>query len=81
MQRKIYYKSLEICKKVFDEDNLRTADCYNRLGSLYYKLDENEKSLEYLDKVLKIRVKYLGEDHPSVRKTYCNIQRVKDDID
>ena len=74
-------QALEVCKKVFDEDNLRTADCYNLLGLLYYKLDKSEKSLEYLDKVLKIRVKYLGEDHPSVRKTYCNIQRVKDEID
>lgn len=74
-------QALEICKKVFAEDNLRTADCYNLLGLLYYKLDKNEKSLEYLAKVLKIRVKYLGEDHPSVQKTYCNIQRVKYEIE
>ncbi len=57
----------------------KTADTYNTIGQLYYKLGKYEKALEFYNKaldILDIKLKTIGEIHSDTAITILNIGTV-----
>ncbi len=64
--------SLDIIKFV-GSSHIDCSDLYNNLGSIYDKINEKEKSLNYYKKSLKIKENFLGNNHSDTAITYDNI--------
>ena len=71
--QKIYLQQIALCEKLYGIDSQETASSYNRIGVVYYLLEEYPKALEYHFKALAIREKVLGTDHPDTSGSYNNI--------
>ena len=54
------------------------ASLLNQIGGLYYKLNMNDKSLDYHTQALQIQKEILGEKDPSVAESYNSIGEVYD---
>ena len=69
-----YNKALDIRKKIQGENSLDVAMVYNNLANIYASyLNDDEQALLYLKKVLEIREKQLGPEHPETARTLGNI--------
>ncbi|AXT51625.1 CHAT domain-containing protein [Aquimarina sp. BL5] len=63
-------KALVLARKVYGENNVRTAYFYSYLGELYHEIDQYEKAFEYANKGLDIRLKIFGEHNFYVVESY-----------
>jgi len=66
-------------EKVLGEDHKKTLGSLNNLGTVYHKMKDYEKALEYYERALKGREKTLGKTHPDTLNTVGNIAIVYDD--
>ena len=53
------------------------AGTYNNIAGVYQRQGKYEMALELYEKCLAIRIKALGEDHPSVATTYHSVAPAK----
>ena len=63
----------ESIAKTLEENSENEGNLLYSLGIVYYSQGEYEKALEYYEKSLKIRLSILGENHPSMARSYNNI--------
>ena len=72
---KLYKKSAEIRKKLFDDDDIDTAESYHNLAGL---LDFGEGAADLYKKALSIRRAKLGEEHANTLSTMQNLAATYD---
>lgn len=63
-----FEKALELAK-----DPKTITSIFNNLGTTYMFLKNHEKAIENLQKAIELKLKYLGERHPSLATTYHNL--------
>jgi CHAT domain-containing protein/Tfp pilus assembly protein PilF len=68
--------ALDINKKVFGEENSRTADSMHNLGRLYYEAHVPQQARPLFGRALEIRRKVLGEKHLDTAETLDLLGRV-----
>jgi tetratricopeptide (TPR) repeat protein len=72
----LYFKALDIRRKVLGKEHLDTATTYNGIAGVYKNQHDYEKALEWYFKALAIKKKVLSKEHPSMATTYNNIATV-----
>ena len=70
LQLKKALENLEIQKKVLPHNHSHIVTSYSYIGSVYHRLGEPGKELEYKLKALAIREKTLPESHPDIARSY-----------
>ncbi|WP_108804799.1 CHAT domain-containing protein [Aquimarina sp. Aq107] len=73
---KFHKKSLEIGRKILDEENVSLGFVYWNMGLDYERKEEYDTALNYYEKALKICKKSYGENHSDIADLYKNIGNV-----
>lgn len=68
-----YNKSIEIDRKLSNENDLNIANSYNSIAVVYSRKGDYTLALESFKKALDIWTKILGEDHLDIAMCYNNI--------
>ncbi|MDY8136935.1 CHAT domain-containing tetratricopeptide repeat protein [Aquimarina sp. 2201CG5-10] len=63
-------KALVLARKVYGENNVRTAYFYSYLSELYHEVDQYKTASEYAEKALDIRLKVFGKHNFYVVESY-----------
>lgn len=67
------YKALIIAKKLLQSEHTQLSELYNNISIGFRELNCFEKSLEYLEKALKIKEKKYLDGHPVLARSYYNM--------
>ena len=71
-----YLKALEILESSPEANPESVAALYNNLGGLYYTAGFAEQAKSMFTQSLTARLELLGETHPDVAQSYCNLATV-----
>ena len=71
-----YEVALQICTKVFGEDDASVATCYGNMGNVLQEHGKHEAAMEKYEAALQIMKKVFGEEHPDVASCYNCMGRV-----
>ena len=74
--RELHEKALMIRKKIFGENHVDVATCFNNLALVYNNLGEYNQAKELHEKALMIRKKIFGENHANAATSYSNLALV-----
>jgi len=66
-------KSLNLVKKMFGEDHVKTGECLNMIAAIYAGQGDYKRALEYNLRDLEILKKSYGYNHPNVSGCYSNL--------
>ena len=66
-------KALDIMQRVYGEQSLQVAICYQNMGANFGYAKQYEKSLEYYRKSHDIFLSFLGPDHPNMGGVYLGM--------
>jgi len=69
----MYTEGLEICKKVFGNDNYVTLNHLNNLALVYFNSAQYEKAIEFYNEILFTRIKMYGNISEKVADTFNQI--------
>jgi serine/threonine protein kinase len=71
-------KCLEICERIFKKEHNRySAEALHSKACYYLNNNEESKACSYFEKVLEMRLKIFGREHPSVAETLFKIGKCK----
>lgn len=69
-------KAYEIRKKIFGETHYLTAETIDWMGVAFYYAEAFEKSRDYHNMALALKIEHYGQDHPKVAETLCNLAKL-----
>ncbi len=74
----LYFKALDIIKKLKGKGHVDTAKVYDQIASVYFRgMKQYDKALEYYDKALKVRENLFGPYlNAKIIDTHCDIAKV-----
>lgn len=71
------HKALDICLINFGEKHISLCRIYSLLGDVYFKYDNNLKSIEYYNKAINTASEVLGKNHPQTESYISNMEKIK----
>ena len=74
-------KYFSVPLRLIEDNTIRTgpkhvmwvADIYSKIGSVHYKLGDNQQAKRYYERALSIKLHNLGPDHVDVARSYHNV--------
>lgn len=71
------HNALDICLINFGEKHISLCRIYSLLGDVYFKIDNNSKSIEYYNKAINTATEVLGKNHPETENYINNMEKIK----